>query len=75
MIYTNECVTCHKNYTSCCFEYTDFTKRGWEMRKLQLDAGICEDCFKEKFGEAPERGDYFKSPALVPPPPPEGEVQ
>jgi hypothetical protein len=63
MIYTDECVTCHKNYVSCCGEYIGFTKRGWEMRKLQLNTQLCDECFKEKFGEVPERGDFDRSPA------------
>jgi hypothetical protein len=64
MTYTNKCATCGKDYQSACSEYVFFTKRGWEVRKLQLEAGLCDACFLEKFGELPEHGDYEKSPAL-----------
>jgi hypothetical protein len=63
MVYTNQCVTCSKDYQSACGEYVGFTKVGWEERKLQLEAGLCDACFQEKFGYLPEQGNYEKSPA------------
>jgi hypothetical protein len=33
----------------------NYTKRGWQQRKKQLDLGLCDECFKKKFGKLPEQ--------------------
>jgi hypothetical protein len=44
------CKQCGGILYSYCFEYQVYTEPGWETRKRQIDARLCNKCF----GEVPE---------------------
>lgn len=50
MLHVFECKQCGKPIYCFCFEYANYTEKGLETRKRQLDAMLCETCF----GEIPE---------------------
>lgn len=55
MLHTWKCTQCPNSWQAYCFEDVNYTKRGWQQRKKQIDLGLCDECFKKKFGKLPEQ--------------------
>lgn len=51
MLHIFHCKKCNAEIRAYCFEKRNYTEKGKEQRRRQLDAMLCEDCF----GETPER--------------------